>query len=111
MEGPVIRNFPRMALDTPIELRLADRSIRIPRPRGNLSAGGLFVHTRPLPLGSQVQVRIAKPEPFQVAGVVRYVQRTHGRGVGIEFARLTPSQRRHLDSLIRELTRRGVPAY
>lgn len=111
MEGPLTRNFPRMELDTPIDLRLADRSIHIEHPRGNLSAGGLFVHTHPLPLGSQVLIKIARPEPFEVTGVVRYVQRRHGAGVGIEFARLSPSQRRHLDSLIRELTRRGVPAY
>jgi hypothetical protein len=111
MEGPPIRNFPRMVLDTPIDLRLADRSIHIKHPRGNLSAGGLFLHTRPLPLGSQVQVKIARPEPFEVTGVIRYVQRRRGAGVGIEFGRLSPSQWRHLDSLIRELTRRGVPAY
>lgn len=107
MEGPSLRSFPRLSFERRIELRLNRRTIRT-REAGNLSAGGVFVHARGLPLGSPVHVKIAAAHPFEAEGVVRY---SGAGGVGIEFTAITEANRQRFDQLIEELTREeaGLP--
>lgn len=109
MEGPSIRRFPRMSLGNPIELRVGDRTIRIEKPVGNLSVGGLFVHTEDLPVDTHVHVKIDALPPFEADGVVRFCE-PHGEGLGIEFTAVTEVDHKHLDELLAELTLKGVPA-
>lgn len=109
MEGPSMRSFPRMMLLNPLELRLAKRAIRLKKARGNLSAGGLFVEGQDLPVGTSVVVKIGGPAPVEVEGVVRFREGNGHGGVGIEFTAVDQSERRHLDELIRDLTRQGAP--
>lgn len=110
MEGPSIRAFPRMVLDMPIELRVNQQSIRMEKVRGNLSAGGLFVEGKGLPVGTPVHIRIGAAHTFEADGVVRYSETNGGEGgVGIEFTALNDAARKHLEQLIAELTQKGVP--
>jgi hypothetical protein len=104
MDGPSIRSFPRIELHTPLELRTNGTAIRL--QGSNVSAGGLFVESEDLPLGTTVHVTIAGVHPFEADGVVRY--HSDG-GVGIEFVPMTEPVRRGLDKLIAELTAKGLP--
>lgn len=110
MEGPSLRSFPRMVLDIPIELRVADKAIRIKKGLGNLSAGGLFVAGQDWPTGTPVHVRITARPPFEADGVIRYREAGGGKGIGIEFTALSEAERHHLEALITELTLKGAPA-
>lgn len=110
MEGPMLRNFPRMQLDFPVELGLPDRSIRLAESRGNLSAGGLFLDGPDLPTGTRVHVKIASLQPFEAEGVIRYREGNGNTGIGIEFTGLGEVERQRLESLIADLTRKGAPA-
>ena len=107
MEGPSIRTFPRMELRIPIELRLGKKTLRVEKPLGNLSVGGLFVNCEDLPVNADVHVCIQAAEPVEADGVVRFVQPDHS-GVGIEFVKITEPDRQRLDRLIADLTRRGA---
>ncbi len=107
MEGPSLRSFPRMPLGNPVELRLEKETIRIPNPVGNLSVGGLFVHAQAIPLDTPVHVKVAAAHPFEADGVVR---EAHGDGLGIEFITVTDANRKRLDELILELTRKELLA-
>jgi len=107
MEGPSLRSTPRMELRNPIELRLENKTIRIPKPVGNLSVGGLFVNAQPVPLDTPVHVKVAAAHPFEADGVVREV---HGNGLGIEFTAITDANRKRLDELIVELTKKELLA-
>lgn len=109
MEGPSIRSFPRMSLQNPVELRVGTKSIRIQRAVGNLSVGGLFVNAEDLPVNAGVHVKIAAAHPFEAEGVVRFSE-PQGGGVGIEFTAITDANRKRLDELIAELTRKEVLA-
>ena len=109
MEGPSIRTFPRTELRTPVELRLGGRTLRVEKPLGNLSVGGLFVNCEDLPVNTDVHVCIQAAQPFEAEGIVRFVQPDHS-GVGIEFVKITEPDRRRLDELIADLTRRGASA-
>ena len=106
MDGPSIRSFPRILLHTPLELRTNGSAIRLEGDGSNVSAGGLFVESEDLPLGTTVHVSIAGVHPFEADGVVRY--RSRG-GVGIEFVPMTEPVRKGLDDLIAELTEKGLP--
>ena len=109
MEGPCIRHFPRIELEAPVELQLGEHTVRIEKPLGNLSLGGLFLHCNALPVDAGVHVRILAPEPFEAEGTVRHVE-AESNCVGIEFAQLTEAERQRLEQLIVELTRRGAAA-
>ena len=108
MEGPSIRTFPRMELRNSVEVEDGRQTRRIEKAIGNLSAGGLFVLTDPLPVSQRVHVRIRALHPFECDGVVRFYEASLG-GVGIEFVELTEPKRRALDALIAELTEKGAP--
>lgn len=110
MEGPCIREFPRTLLDSPVELRVGDRSIAIEKAAGNLSVGGLFVKAKSLPSETPVRIRIAAPLLFEADGVVRYSGGNGRDGVGIKFTLINQTNRKRLDDLIGELTRKGAPA-
>lgn len=110
MEGPMMRNFPRMRLDFPVELGLSGRAIRLPQSCGNLSAGGLFLDGQDLPEGTPVHVKISARQPFEAEGVIRYREGNGNSGIGIEFTDLSEAERRRLENLIAELTRKGAPA-
>ena len=109
MEGPSIRRFPRMSLGNPIDLRVGERTIRIENPVGNLSVGGLFVHTEDLPVDTHVHVKIDALHPIEADGVVRFCE-PRGEGLGIEFTAVTEANHKYLDELIAELTLKGVLA-
>lgn len=109
MEGPSIRSSPRISLRDPVEIRVGKRTIRIPKALGNLSAGGLFVNAEELPVNTAVQVKIAAARPFEAEGVVRFSE-PQGGGVGIEFTAITDANRKRLDALIVELTKKEVLA-
>ena len=110
MEGPCIRSFPRMALNYPVELRVGEKAIRLEHALGNLSVGGLFIQTEALPVNMPVHVKIAACSPFEADGVIRYSESNGQKGTGIEFTAMSEADRQHLDQLITELTRDGVPA-
>jgi len=103
MDGPDLRSFPRTVFSCPIELRVADKTTRLDRAVGNLSIHGLFLHAREFPVNTVLHVRIAAGHPFEADGMVRFCNRD---GVGIEFAELSPAERRCLDDLIAELVPR-----
>lgn len=109
MDGPMLRNFPRMVFDFPVELALPDRAVRLPRSRGNLSAGGLFLAGQDLPEGTPVHVKISARQPFEADGVIRYREGNGDSGIGIEFTELSDAERERLENLIAELTRNGAP--
>jgi hypothetical protein len=94
-----------MPLRNPVELRLENKTIRIRNPVGNLSVGGLFVHAQPIPLDTPVHVRVAAAHPFEADGVVRFCE-PQGDGLGIEFTTITDANRKRLDELIVELTKK-----
>lgn len=108
MEGPSIRSFPRISLGNPVELRVQNKTIRIREPIGNLSAGGLFVNAAELLVNTPVHIKIAAAHPFEAEGVVRFCE-SQG-GVGIEFTSITDANRKRLDELIVELTKKEVLA-
>ncbi len=107
MEGPCIRTFPRMIENNPIELRSDEKAKRLARFGGNLSAGGLFINTRNLPVGTHVRVKISGTSPVEVEGVVRHAK---SDGVGIEFVGVDEARRASIDHHIEDLTLRGLPA-
>lgn len=107
MEGPCLRTFPRMVENNPIELRNGEKAKSISRLGGNLSAGGLFVNTRDLPVGSRVRVKISGESPVEIEGVVRHAEPD---GVGIEFVGVNEARRESLDQHIEDLTLQGLPA-
>lgn len=109
MEGPLLRNFPRMVFDFPVELGFPDRALRLPHSHGNLSRGGLFLVGPDAPEGTPVRVKISAREPFEADGVIRYREGNGNSGIGIEFTALTDEERARLDDLIAELTRKGAP--
>ena len=102
MEGPCIRRFPRMVLDTPVEITCGDQ--KLSATAANLSVGGLAISNNGLPVGSPVHLRIDGSQAFEADGVVCYGK---PNGSGIEFKDAT---RETLDALIADLTRRGLPA-
>jgi hypothetical protein len=110
MEGPMMRNYPRLLQEVPVELHLPKAKKHLKSAATNLSAGGLYVTGPSLPVGTPVHVKVSARHPFEADGVVRYSEANGGRGAGIEFTRLTAAKRRHLDALIKELTRAGAPA-
>lgn len=108
MDGPLLRNFPRMVFDFPVELGLPDRAVRLPRSHGNLSLGGLFLAGPDLPEGTPVHVKIAARQSFEANGVIRYREGNGNSGIGIEFNELSEAERERLEELIAELTRKGA---
>ena len=108
MEGPSLREYPRMVLDNPVELRVEKKAVKMKDP-GNLSVGGLYLEGQKLPVGTLVHVTITSSPPVTVEGVVRYATDNGHPGVGIEFTRVTEANRRHLDKLIENITVKGAP--
>ena len=108
MEGPSIRTSPRMQFRDPIELQAEGKTRRIEKAQANLSVGGLWVKSEPLPLHTPVHVRIDASHPFEADGVVRFSDAE--QGLGIQFVGLSKVNRKMLNQLIAELTRDGVPA-
>lgn len=109
MEGPSIREYPRMVLDTLVEIRVQNRRAAVKKAPGNLSVGGLFIQGQQLPVGTPVHVKITSP-PFDADGIVRYTAGNGEKGVGIEFTSVPDAERKHLDQVIEDLTRKGAPA-
>jgi PilZ domain len=70
----------------------------------DLGPGGCFVDTlSPLPIGSEVHVSVRKGQThFQCDGTVVYSQ--DGLGMGIGFASLDATQKKHLETWLTELT-------
>ena len=108
MEGPSLRNAPRMLLHNPIELRVGDRTIRIKDAVGNLSVRGLFINFADLPVNTTVHVKIPARDTFEADGVVRFCE-PRGGGIGIEFTTITELNRKHLEALIALLTEKEAP--
>jgi len=108
MEGPSIREYPRMVLDKPVELRVGDKRVQV-KEASNLSVGGVHVEGQPIPVGTEVKVKIAARPPVGAEGVIRYAADNGGKGVGIEFTKITDANRQHLDKLIEDITRKGAP--
>ena len=106
MEGPSIRNCPRMLMSNSLEVRANGKAVRMKRVRGNLSATGIFVEGQDLPVGVRVRIRIASSRPVELDGIIRYRDQ---RGIGIEFADVSDGIRKRLDQLIAELTNQGAP--
>jgi hypothetical protein len=69
----------------------------------DLSAGGVFVSTPdPIPVGAVIQMLFALPEgEIRVQGTVRFSAK--GRGFGVEFTKIGPSDRSRLLELLRRL--------
>lgn len=109
MEGPNIREFPRMVLDKRVELKVGKKRVQA-KEACNLSVGGLFVPGREFPVGTPVHVRIATSPPVEADGVVCYCGSKDAKGVGIEFTQVPEAQRARLEALIGQLTRKGAPA-
>lgn len=109
MEGPSIRDFPRIALDKPVELVANKKSVQVKKTPGNLSVGGVFVKGPHWPVGTPVHIKINAAHSFEADGVIRYCDPNKGGGVGIEFTLVPESNRQHLDELIAELTQEGSP--
>jgi hypothetical protein len=107
MEGPLIRTFPRMVENNPIEISNGDTTKRLSQVEGNLSAGGLFARVSELPVGTHVVVKISGPAPVELEGVVR---RTKPDEVGIEFVGVSKAGRESLNQHIADLTLKGLPA-
>src|SRR3990172_10400145 len=53
VEGPSLREYPRMVLDKPVELRVEKKAIKV-KEAGNLSVSGLYVEGQKLPVGTAV---------------------------------------------------------
>ena len=109
MEGPSLREYPRMVLDKPVELRVEKKAIKV-KEAGNLSVSGLYVEGQKLPVGTAVHITITPSPPVTADGVVRYATDNGHPGVGIEFTHLTQTNRQRLEHLIEDLTRQGAPA-
>jgi PilZ domain len=110
MEGSSMREFPRMALDKPVELTIGEQQIKVENPSNNLSAGGLFVRRADLPNGTTVRVRIpVNSHFFEADGEIRNIA-SREAGAGIGFTKVSDPNRLALDELIEELTLRGLPA-
>jgi hypothetical protein len=114
MEGPSLRNAPRLPLTQPVVVyvpatsRRPKRTLRCKKNSGNLSAGGLLVQADRVPVGAAVRVRVGLRGAFEADGVVRFAGR---RGLlGIEFTEITPANRRRLDRLIAQLMKKEVLA-
>ena len=109
MEGPSLREYPRMVLHRPVELRVEKKAIKV-KEAGNLSMSGLYVEGEKLPVGTAVHVTVSSSPPVDVDGVVRYATDNGHPGVGIEFTHVTEANRKRLELLIAEITRQGAPA-
>lgn len=107
MEGPSLREYPRMVLDKPVELRVEKKALQA-KEAGNLSASGLYVEGQRLPVGTAVHITITASPPVTVEGVVRYATDNGHPGMGIEFTQVSEANRQRLDALIEELTRKGA---
>ena len=103
MEGPNLRHSPRTSFHAPIDIHIGGKTIHLDHALGNLSAHGLFLSHEDLPVNSPVHVKIASGPGVEADGVVRF---SDAEGVGIEFTAATDADRRRLDDLIAELTRR-----
>lgn len=99
MEGPNFRNCPRTLFSCPVELSVGEKTIRLKRALGNLSTGGLFLHTEALPVDSPVHIKIAAIPSMEVDGIVRCCEPD---GVHIEFTSVSEANRRRLNDLITE---------
>ncbi len=110
MEGPCMRMFPRIVLDHPVELRVANQGSELRDAHGDIGVGGVFVPGAELPLGSMVVIRIPSNPPFEAQGVIRYHGTKEGPGMGIEFTSVSDAGRQCLYELIAQLTLRGLPA-
>jgi len=114
MEGPSLRSAPRIALALPVVVRVPAsrkrraKTVRGKKGSGNLSAGGLLVQAEKLPLNATVHVKIGVRAAFEAEGVVRFAGR--GGVLGIEFTFINSVNRKRLDKLIAELTRREILA-
>ncbi len=109
MEGPSLREYPRMVLAKPVELRVEKKAIKM-KEAGNLSVSGLYVEGEKLPVGTAVHVTVSSSPPVDVDGVVRYAGDNGHPGVGIEFTHVTEANRKRLELLIADITRQGAPA-
>ncbi|MFQ5724696.1 MAG: PilZ domain-containing protein [Terriglobia bacterium] len=109
MEGPNVREFPRMVLDKRVELKVGKKRVQA-KEAGNLGVGGLFLPGPEFPVGTAVHVKIATSPSVEADGVVRYCGSKDAPGVGIEFTEVPEAQRARLENLIGELTRKGAPA-
>jgi len=105
VEGPSIRSFPRLSLDHPVELRLGKKTIKVAKPRGNLSAGGLFLLAKGVPENAPVKVKISGRPVFEAEGVVRFSEPRRG-GCGIEFTAVNAQNRKRLEGLIAALLKK-----
>lgn len=69
----------------------------------DLSAGGVFVSTRdPIAVGTTIKMLFSLPEgEIRVQGMVRFS--ADGRGFGVEFTNMGPTDRARLLELLRRL--------
>jgi hypothetical protein len=109
MEGTCTHRFARTELDKPVELMFGHDTIRSDHPENNLSAGGLVVHRSGLSIGTNVHVRVGSAPQFEADGQVGNYD-VREEITEIAFTSLSKQSREALDSLIEDLTRRGLPA-
>lgn len=110
MEGSIMRQYPRTALDKPVELTIGEQQIKVENPANNVSAGGVFVRQPDLPTGARVLVKIpVNSHFFEAEGQIRTGEPREA-GAGIDFKNLNGANREVLDELIAELTLKGLPA-
>jgi uncharacterized protein (TIGR02266 family) len=100
-DGPRSRRGPRVALGIPVTYRIAN-SIATAMTL-NLSRGGLAIRTtRPLTLGTTVQLHFNLPGGADIETTAHAVWRDARVGMGLEFADLATWQQTAIDSYVQE---------
>jgi uncharacterized protein (TIGR02266 family) len=75
----------------------------------NLSLGGMFITTDvPLPLGTQVVVRLSVPGVSQLVGAHGVVRWTNAEGMGVQFAPCGPRETYFITQLNQIAKRAGA---
>ncbi len=93
-------DYPRVAVDLPIELVFDDKTLR--DRATSLGGGGMFVAvTTPLPIGTEVLIRFRPARHLAAIQVrARVLYQLPGRGTGVEFTEIDPGDRQALLRLI-----------
>ena len=85
------RRQPRIPFDAAVEISLEDES-KQPGRLTNISAGGTFVQTEPLPeFGQKLKLFVRLPgieEDCEIPCIVRWTKK--GAGAGVQFENLRP---------------------
>lgn len=93
-------DYPRIAVDLPVELVFDGRTLR--DRATSLGGGGMFLAvTIPLPIGTEVLIRFRPARHLAVIQVrARVVYQIPDRGTGVEFTEIDPQHRQALLRLI-----------